>query len=267
MRMLNMRATIAALCVLVPVFAHAAGAASNYPMEPMEPDLDNKPSLQAGMALYTNYCLGCHGMKFQRYERSADDLGIPHEVALETVVPAGKQIGALMETAMDPVSAKRWFGAPPPDLTMVVRVRGAEWLYNYLKTFYIDETRPFGVNNAVFENVGMPHVLMDLQGVQRKGCVQKPVMLPNGGEKRDPLVPGKPITEEKCGELYVEEGTGTMSAEEYDQAIYDLVNFMYYVSEPARLQREWLGVPVLLFLIVLGAFTYLLNREYWKDVH
>jgi cytochrome c1 len=259
------RTALAALLLAVPVFAQAAS--SDYPMEPIHPDLDDKPSLQAGFALYTNYCLGCHGMKFQRYERTADDLGIPHEVALETVVPAGMQIGALMKTAMDADDAKPWFGAPPPDLTMVVRVRGAEWMYNYLKTFYIDETRPFGVNNAVFPNVGMPHVLLELQGIQRKGCVQKPVILPNGAEKRDPLVPGKPITEERCGELYVEEGTGQMTPAEYDKAMYDLVNFMFYTSEPARIQREWLGVPVLLFLIVLGCFTYLLNREYWKDVH
>ena len=107
MRMLNMRATIAALCVLVPVFAHAAGAASNYPMEPMEPDLDNKPSLQAGMALYTNYCLGCHGMKFQRYERTADDLGIPHDVALETVVPAGTTVSRATSWGIPRSSAVR----------------------------------------------------------------------------------------------------------------------------------------------------------------
>ncbi len=253
--------------LLLSMWGHAAGAASDYPMESFDPDLDNLPSLQSGFSTYVNYCLGCHGMRFQRYERTADDLGIPHEVALQTVVPAGKQIGALMESAMNPTDAKAWFGAPPPDLTMVARVRSAEWLYNYLKTFYLDETRPFGVNNEVFPNVGMPHVLMDLQGVQHKGCVQKPILLPNGAEKRDPLVPGKAITEEKCDELYVEEGTGALTAEEYDQAIYDLVNFMYYVSEPARIEREWLGIPVLLFLIILGVFTYLLNREYWKDVH
>ena len=264
-RMKNVFKSLLIGALLVPASALAAGG-TDYPMEPYDPDLDNLPSLQAGFALYSNYCLGCHSMKFQRYERTADDLGIPHEVALETLVPPGKPIGSLMESAMNPDDAKKWFGAPPPDLTMVARVRGAEWVYNYLKTFYIDDARPFGVNNSVFENVGMPHVLMDLQGVQRKGCVQKPIILEHGGEKRDPLVPGKAITEEVCGELYVEEGTGTLTAEEYDQAIYDLVNFMYYVSEPARIQRERWGVYVLLFLIALGAFTYLLNREYWKDV-
>ncbi len=252
--------------VSLPLFAQAAGGGGNYHMEPA-PDLDDKPSLQAGFATYVNYCIGCHGMRFQRYERTADDLGIPHDVALETVVPAGKQIGSLMKTAMDLENAKKWFGAPPPDLTMVARVRSPEWVYQYLKSFYIDPVRPFGVNNTVFPNVGMPHVLMDLQGTQRMGCVQKPVILESGAEKRDPLIPGKAITEEKCGELYVEDGSGALSAEEYDKLVYDLVNFMYYVSEPAKLERHALGVPVLLFIIILGVFAYLLNREYWKDVH
>ncbi|MCP5179391.1 MAG: cytochrome c1 [Pseudomonadales bacterium] len=236
-------------------------------MEPMHPDAENLPSLQNGFKLYANYCLGCHSLKFQRYERTADDLAIPHDVALETVVFTGQKIGELMVNSMNPEGAKSWFGAPPPDLTMVTRVRGPEWVYNYLKTFYIDESRPFGVNNDVFPNVGMPHVLMSLQGVQRKGCVQKPVLLPNGAEKRDELIPGKAVTEEKCGQLYVEEGSGALDEKAYDQAVYDLVNFLSYVGEPSKLDRHRIGIYVLLFLVILGCFTYLLNREYWKDVH
>ncbi len=244
-----------------------ASEAVDYHMESMVPDGKDIPSLQNGMKLYTNYCLGCHTMRFQRYERTADDLMIPHDIALEQVVFTGQKIGELMVNGMNPDNAKKWFGAPPPDLTMVTRVRGPEWVYNYLKTFYIDESRPFGVNNKVFHNVGMPHVLLPLQGVQRNGCIQKPIITEYGGEKRDPLVPGKVITEEKCDQLYLEEGTGKLTAAEFDSAVYDLVNYMHYVADPSRLDRHRIGIFVLLFLVILGVFTHLLNREYWKDVH
>jgi cytochrome c1 len=244
----------------------AAGAASSYPMEPMKPNLQDLPSLQNGLRLYVNYCLGCHSLQFQRYERTADDLGIPHDIALEQVVFTGQAIGGHMVSAMDREAAKNWFGGPPPDLTMVARVRGPEWLYNYLKTFYVDDIRPLGVNNKVFPNVGMPHALLELQGIQRSECVQVPKLAPNGGEMRDPLEPGRPITEEQCGHLVLEEGTGAYTPEAYDQAVYDISNFLYYVGEPSRLERHRLGIYVLLFLLILYAFTWLLGREYHKAV-
>ena len=250
--------------VAVPGFAMAAST-SNWPMEPMEPNLQDLPSLQNGWRLYVNYCLGCHSLEYQRYERTADDLGVPHEIALEQLVFTGQKIGEHMTTAMQPELAKEWFGAPPPDLTMVARTRGEEWLYNYLKTFYIDESRPFGVNNKVFPNVGMPNVMAELQGVQRSACVQMPKIAANGGEMRDPLT-GEPITEERCGQLVVDEGTGQYSAEEFDQAIYDIVNFLYYTGEPSRLERHRTGVYVILFLVILYVFTFLLGREFQKDV-
>ena len=244
-----------------------AASASNWPMDEMEPDLTNKPSLQNGMRLYMNYCLGCHSLQYQRYERTADDLGIPHDLALKHLVFTGQKIGEQMTNAMDPVASKEWFGVAPPDLTMITRYKSPEYVYNYLKTFYVDESRPYGVNNKVFENVGMPNVLLELQGVQRDACVQMPKIAENGGEMRDPLIPGKAITEEKCGQLVVDEGTGAYSADEFDQAAYDIANFLYYTGEPSRLERHRLGIFVILFLVVLGCFTYLLNREYWKDVH
>ncbi len=236
--------------LLIAVAALSANAAlsaqSNWPMQAMTPDLTDQPSLQRGLRLYANYCLACHSLRFQRYERTADDLGIPQDVALDSIVFTGQKIGELMTTAMDADQARNWFGAPAPDLTMVARVRSPEWLYNYLKTFYVDETRPFGVNNKVFENVGMPHVLLDLQGVQRDMC-------PSGAQD--------------CHALAIDAGTGLYSAEEYDQAVYDLVNFLFYVGEPIRSDRQRLGVYVLLFLAFLGVFTWLLNREFWKDIH
>lgn len=255
---------VAVLSLLAPT-ALAAGA-SDWPMEEFRPELDNKPSMQRGFNLYVAYCLGCHSMQYQRYERTADDLGIPHEIALDNLVFTGQRIGGLMVNAINPAEAKNWFGAKTPDLTMVTRVRSAEWVYNYLKTFYVDDTRPLGVNNKVFPNVGMPHALLELQGVQRAGvCQQEPIIADNGGEKRDPLT-GEPITHEVCDNLVVDEGTGLMSVDEYEQAVADITNFMYYVGEPGRADRYRIGVFVLLFLVILYALAWLLNREYWKDI-
>ena len=218
-----------------------SAAKNDWPMEDFEPDLTNLPSLQNGFKLYANYCLGCHGLQYQRYGRTADDLGVPRELALESVVFTGQKIGELITTSMDPDQAKSWFGATPPDLTLEARLRSPEWIYNYLKTFYVDDSRPLGVNNGVYPNVGMPNVLLSLQGVQRY--------------------------DKENGKLLVEEGSGSMNAEEFDAAIYDLSNFLYYVGEPSRLERQRLGIYVLLFLVILGTFTFRLNREFEKDVH
>ena len=250
----------------LPPAAQAAGD-SGWHMEPVSPNQADVPSLQRGAALYMNYCIGCHSLKYQRYERTADDLEIPHDIMLENLIFTGQKIGGLMEIAMPRESAKQWFGAPPPDLTMVTRVRSPEWVYNYLKTFFIDESRPFGVNNKVFPNVGMPNVMIALQGTQREVCKQVPKLAANGGEMRDPLTPGVPITEEKCGLLGVDEGTGQLTEKEFDQAVYDLVNFLHYVAEPSRADRHRIGIYVLLFLVILYVFTFLLGREYQKEVH
>jgi len=230
------------MLLLVPIVASASEA--GWPLKTMDPDLKNLPSLQNGFKLYVNYCIGCHSLKYQRYERTADDLGIPHDIALENLVFTGQKIGELMTTSMDPELAKNWFGAPPPDLTMVARVRGTDWLYSYLKTFYMDAERPFGVNNKVFENVGMPNVLIGLQGIQTAEC--------GAGD-------------EHC-QLVVQQGTGLMSAEDFDRAVYDVVNFLYYTGDPSRLERHRVGVFVLLFLVILYVFTFLLGREYQKEV-
>jgi cytochrome c1 len=230
-------------------------SAGDWEMLPFEPNLADKPSLQRGVGLYANYCMGCHSLRYQRYERTADDLEIPHEIFLAQVVPSYAKIGDLMETAMPPRS-KNWFGASPPDLTGVAKVRGTEWLYNYLKTFYLDESRPMGVNNKVFPNVGMPHALYELQGIQKEVCTEVPRTGDDGGD-----------TGEHCGYLEVVEGTGRYTAEEYDQAVYDIVNFLYYVAEPTRTERYRLGVYVLLFLVVLFVLTSLLGREYAKEFH
>ncbi len=261
-----MKKLILIVTICLPGLAWSASEI-NWDMEKIDTDLTNLPSLQNGMRLYMNYCLGCHALGYQRYEQTVNALGIPHEIALEKLVFSGQKIGELMTNAMSPDAGKKWFGAPPPDLTMITRYKSPEYVYNYLKTFYVDESRPFGVNNKVFANVGMPNVLAELQGVQREACIQVPKIAANGGEMRDPLEPHKAITEEKCGELVVDEGTGLYNAEQFDAAAYDIANFLYYVGEPSRLERHRIGIYVLLFLVLLGGLTYLLNREYWKDVH
>jgi len=168
-----------------------------------------------------------------------------------------------MEIGMRPAQAKMFFGVAPPDLSLVARARSTDWLYTYLRNFYADDTRPLGVNNRVFANVGMPHVMIGLQGLQQ--CGPGPKLAPGGGVLRDNL--GNPEIDEHCGALVAGPIKGSLNAEEFDRAVYDLVNFLAYVAEPVALKRERMGIFVLLFISVLFIFTYLLNREYWKGIH
>lgn len=260
------RSTLLAALLLVPALA-SGQTETTWKMEPFTPNLHNIPSLQRGAALFVNYCVGCHSLKFQRYERTADDLAIPHDIFMANMVFTDQKIGALITTALPQEASRSWFGAAPPDLTLVAKLRGAGWVYNYLKAFYVDPVRPFGVNNKVLANAGMPHVLLELQGIPMdKSCHQVPKRAENGGEARDPLVPGKTITEPQCDFIDVVPGSGRYTAQQYDDAVYDIANFLYYVAEPARMERERLGVYVLLFLVVLYVFTALLGREYNKEI-
>ena len=234
-----------------------AAGGPKIPLDPIDTDIRDQESLQRGLALFTNYCFGCHSMKFARYERAANDLGIPNELFEEHLLYGDAKIGNLMEIAMQEDQAKAWFGAAPPDLTLSARLRGPEWIYNYLRAFYVDEKRPYGVNNVVFKDVGMPHVLADLQGV----CAKPPAL---GVEPEVDPLSGNIVKSSGCEEFAIE---GMMSPEEYDEAIYDLVNFLEYVGEPSRLQSEELGRMVLIFLAFLFVFVYFLNKEYWRDIH
>jgi len=256
------------LWVLVVAPAFAFGAEEiQWKMDPFHPNIQDKPSLQRGAQLFVNYCMGCHSLKFQRYERTADDLEVPHDILAANLIFTDQKIGSLMTNAMPVEKSKAWLGAAPPDLTLVAKLRGGDWLYNYLRTFYLDPKRPFGVNNKVFPNVSMPDPFLQLQGTPVEACHQVPNKAANGGEERDPLVPGLAITHEECGFIDVVPGSGKLTAKEFDQAVYDIVNFLYYVAEPARFERERLGIYVLLFLVVLYVFTALLGREYNKEIH
>jgi ubiquinol-cytochrome c reductase cytochrome b subunit len=182
---------------------------------------------------------------------------------MENLVFADKKIGDLMTIAMNKTQSKSFFGAAPPDLTLVARARNPEWLYTYLRNFYKDDARPLGVNNRVFANVGMPHAMLELQGLLE--CGAGPQLDSNGKTIRNAL--GEAKQDENCGGLVAGALKGSMNQEQFDGAIYDLVNFLEYVADPTADDRRYIGIFVLLFLLVLLVLTILLNREYWKGIH
>lgn len=239
------------------VFAVASGqglaAGGGGGLMAAHPDVTDKASLQNGAKLFVNYCLGCHSMKYMRYSRLADDLEIPESVVEQKLIfDPEQQIGDTMTNAMPAEMAQQWFGAAPPDLSLTARVRGADWIYTYLNTFYRDDEQSWGVNNLTLPNASMPHVLWRLQGVP------EPVLeeVKAGGSSKLAVVG-----------VHTPEGAGTLSEEEYHELTRDITNFMVYAAEPVQAERERLGVYVLLFLVVLTFILYLLKREYWKDVH
>ena len=224
-----------------------AASVDNLELEHIETNFRDKDSLQRGFKYYMNYCVSCHALGYARYERTADDLEIPHELVLDNLVFDDSLIGDLIENSISEEDARNWFGAAPPDLTLSGRVHTADWLYTYLKSFYNDPSRPLGTNNKTFPDVGMPNVLHELQGDVTCG---------NHGAGD----PGQ------CELQYIE-GTGAMSAEEFDIVIADLVNFLYYIGEPIRNRRQEIGIWVLILLTVLYAFTALMGREFSRDYH
>jgi ubiquinol-cytochrome c reductase cytochrome c1 subunit len=214
-------------------------------------DRGNIASLQRGARNFMNYCSGCHGMQYLRYNRLAKDLDIPEDVLKKNLMFTSDKVGDQIHSAM-PAQAADWFGKLPPDLTLETRARGAEWVYNYLLTFYLDPKRPNGVNNRMLPNVSMPHVLWELQGWQKPA-----------GEKEE----HEGVSEHKKP-IYEIVQPGALSSDEYRKWVADLVNFMDYAAEPEKAERMKVGVKVMLYLIVfLLPLTYLLKREYWKDVH
>lgn len=260
---------LALFVILVVLPIKAVGAAEGGPcgavpcMEPYKPfDVDDKESLQSGLKYFVNYCMGCHSLNYSRYGRVSDDLGIPEQVMLDNIIFTEQKIGELMTISMSPQNGKKWFGATPPDLSLVARSRSPEWLYTYLLTFYRDDTRPTGVNNKVFANVGMPHAMLELQGLLE--CSPGPKVNNHGQAERNDV--GEAVNV-PCGTLAPGAIEGTLNQQEFEKVVYDLVNFLEYVAEPGASDRKRIGIYVMLFLLVLLMFGWLLNREYWKDVH
>lgn len=226
------------LCMLV--FPGIVFAASGYRLDRSPHDPRDAVSLQAGARTYVNYCLGCHGLQYMRY-RGLTELGISEAQVKEYLLFTADKIGEpIRTTGFEPKTAKEWFGVPPPDLSVIARSRGADWLYTYLRTFYRDPKTATGWNNAVFPNVAMPHALWTLQG--ERGWDPK---------------------EHRLTEI----SQGRLSPVEYDRTVRDLVNFLVYVGEPAAERRKAIGIVVLFVLLgVLFPLTYWLKKEYWKDL-
>lgn len=251
----------AILCLGITSAASAAGGAA-YHIDKVQNNLGDKASLQRGAQLYMNYCHSCHSLQYTRYHQvgayigAVDREGNVYDKLIQSNLNfVSDKVTDQVVNAIDPNDAAKWFGVAPPDLTLVARSRGKDWVYSYLKAFYVDETRPWGVNNAVFPDVGMPHVLLPLQGKQV--AVYKTSMAGSGDQQVETKVIDRlEITQ-----------PGEMDEAQYDQAITDLVNFLEYVGEPAKEKRTRIGVFVILFLIILTAFLYALKREYWKEVH
>ena len=213
-------------------------------------DLSDRASLQRGAQLYMNYCAGCHSLKYMRYSRMAEDLGLTEDEVMKNLNFTGAKFGEQVQVSMPAAGGEKWFGKMPPDLSVISRVRGSDWNYTYLKSFYLDESRPLGWNNKLFPNASMPNPLWELQGLQHAE-----------------FGPVDPATGERHVEGLKVAQAGRQSAQEFDQTARDITNFLEYVGEPAALKRQSVGVWVILFLAALTFLAYLLKQEYWKDVH
>ncbi|MFV2033219.1 MAG: cytochrome c1 [Gammaproteobacteria bacterium] len=248
--------SIVILALLLPVSGWAEEV--TFPNDEIEIDWDDKASMQRGARTFVNYCMACHSANYSRYNRVGKDLGIPDEQVLENLIfttdkfGEKTKVGELMKITMTPEYAEKAFGVVPPDLSLIARSRGVNWLYNYLRGFYVDESLPLGMNNGVFEKVAMPHVLVGLQGYQK---ARKEMRLDGEGNESEVIV-GFDIIK-----------PGSLSKSEYDQTVYDLVGFLDYLSEPYRQTRISVGKGVIIYLFVFLILAYLLKKEYWKDIH
>lgn len=216
-------------------------------------DLSDQASLQRGARVFVNYCLSCHSAAYMRYNRLGEDLDISEDVLKENLMFGTDKTGNTMTIAMSKADAEQYFGAAPPDLSVIARARGADWLYTYFMTFYRDPSRPLGVNNLIFKDVAMPHVLWELQGWQR------PVYKEQTGAHSK-------IVNKKIDHLEYET-TGMLSDKEYKKTVQDLVNFMVYLGEPIKLKRHMIGTWVMVYLLILLVIVYFLKKEYWRDIH
>jgi len=238
-----------------------ASGGTGIPLQKAPINPQDHASLQRGARLYMNYCVGCHSLRYMRYNRMATDIGISdaqgavnQSIVEKNLIFTGAKIAQTINNAMDPAMAKNWFGVAPPDLTLAARVRGVDWLYTYLRSFYLDPTRPYGVNNLLFDDVAMPNVMAELQGNLVPVYAEKTVKI-NGKTPKRSLIDHLTLQKK-----------GIMSPTHFDLATADLVNFLAYVGEPMKADRERIGIWVLLFLAVLFVFAFLLKKEYWKDV-
>ena len=255
------------LLVSFNIFSAEGGPCKDYgECDSFKPKLNNIESLQRGASVYLNYCYGCHSLQYSRWGRVAKDLKIPDEIFFQNLVfDDSIKAGDLMKGSMSKDESALWFGVAPPDLTLVSRYKGDDWIYSYLRAYYEDSSKQYGVNNLVYPGTAMPNVLLSLQGKQKLVCKDEPLLASNGGEQRDDM--GNTVYKKKCGFLEVEEGTGKLNKTEFDQLIYDITNFLVYVGEPAKAERERIGWYVIFYFLIFTAISAMLYREYQKDYH
>jgi ubiquinol-cytochrome c reductase cytochrome c1 subunit len=237
-----------AVLIAAGLFAGSAFAQHSAELDAAGNNVDNTASLQRGAKYYVNYCLGCHSAQYVRYNRLAEDLQLSEDQLLENLMFTGEQPFDTMSIAMAPDDAARWFGTPPPDLSLIARSRGTDYLFTFLRSFYVDPASPTGVDNLVLPGTAMPHVLWELQGIQEAHVMADPE---HAGEEHTELELVRP---------------GSMSVEEFDGVVRDIVNFLDYIGEPMQLERQSLGIRVIAFLLVLLLISYWLKKEIWKDV-
>jgi ubiquinol-cytochrome c reductase cytochrome c1 subunit len=243
----NLLKRVAFATLAVVGLAGVAHAAEEGGMEPMNIRVDDVASLQRGSRLFFNYCSGCHSLQFMRYSRIAEDLKLDEKEVQASLIFTGARIGDKATNQMPAALAAGWFGKAPPDLSLEARAKGSDWIYHYLKSFYLDPSRPVGWNNTVFPNVSMPNPLWELQGLQ---------VGVKGGEGG----------EAKVEKLEIKT-PGRVSEAQYDQDVRDITAFLTYAGEPAALKRTSMGVWVLLYLAFFTFLAWLLKHEFWKDVH
>ena len=227
-------------------------ASGHVELQNVSINLANKATLQRGAKIFVNYCVSCHSASYMRYNRIAKDLGISEELMADNLMFTTDKLGNTMDVALTPEDAVDWFGVVPPDLSVIARSRGAKWLYSFLLSYYVDESKPTGVNNSVFADTAMPHVLADLEGLKRK--------VEHHDDDHDHGHGAAKVEFEMVT-------PGRLSPGEYRNTVRDLVSFLVYLGEPAKLVRYRIGSIVIGFLVVLALFTFLLKREYWRDVH
>jgi ubiquinol-cytochrome c reductase cytochrome c1 subunit len=215
-------------------------------------DVENTASLQRGAANFVNYCSGCHSLKYMRWSRMAEDLNIPEKTLEEQLLPEGAKSTDYILASFPKADAEAWFGKLPPDLSLVARSRGTDWVYKFLKGFYADPTKPVGTNNLVLDGASMPAVLSDLEGVKAAVFAEHAEGGSHGG---------------KSVERFDILAEGHLKPAEYDAFVRDTVNFLDYVGDPSQVERRSIGIWVLLFLMMFTAFAWMLKKEYWKDVH
>jgi ubiquinol-cytochrome c reductase cytochrome c1 subunit len=242
------------LCLAGAAVLPATGFASSEGgvLQSAHADVTNTASLQRGARNFVNYCMGCHSARYVRYNRLGADLGLSEQQVIDNLMFTGERPHDTMRIAMNPDDAKRWFGTTPPDLSLIARARGTDYLYSFLKSFYLDPSRPTGVNNLVLPGTAMPHVLWELQGLQQAVYEGESDAKGNAVHKKfKEFELAKP---------------GSLAPHEYDEFVRDTVNFLAYIGEPMQIERRNLGFRVLAFLFVFFLLAYFLKKEYWKDV-